>query len=212
MHRLSRHRSKHHNASHLWPCLRHLKPGRRPRSSNAAHPSGKRRFVVQGERVYQNSMVEENLTWEVKQTKATVDPRDEHYNALSAFSKTVRRAEDGSLEWGGSFKPESCAHSNDLMSCIACHSAWNPSCFGCHLPQKANKKSPGLHNEGDISRNLIAYNFQTLRDDVFMLAKDGNATGNKVGPSRSSVPFMLVRTTTTANQSTFSSRRFPLRA
>ena len=149
-------------------------------------PSGKRRFVVQGERVYQNSMVEENLTWEVKQTKATVDPRDEHYNALSAFSKTVRRAEDGSLEWGGSFKPESCAHSNDLMSCIACHSAWNPSCFGCHLPQKANKKSPGLHNEGDISRNLIAYNFQTLRDDVFMLAKDGNATGNKVGPSRSS--------------------------
>ncbi|MEI7781360.1 MAG: hypothetical protein WCJ18_05475, partial [Planctomycetota bacterium] len=149
-------------------------------------PSGKRRFVVEGERVYQNSMVEENLTWEVKQTKATIDPKSEHYNALSAFAKTVRWAEDGALEWGGAAKPESCAHRNDLMSCIACHSSWNPSCFGCHLPQKVNKKSPGLHYEGDVSRNYVAYNFQTLRDDVFMLARDGNATGNRIGPSRSS--------------------------
>ena len=149
-------------------------------------PSGKRRFVVEGERVYQNSMVEENLTWEVKQTKATIDPKSEHYNALSAFAKTVRWAEDGALEWGGAARPESCAHRNDLMSCIACHSSWNPSCFGCHLPQKVNKKSPGLHYEGDVSRNYVAYNFQTLRDDVFMLARDGNATGNRIGPSRSS--------------------------
>jgi len=149
-------------------------------------PSGKRRFVVEGERVYQNSMVEENLTWEVKQTKATIDPTNQHYNALSAFAKTVRRAEDGAIEWGGAVKPESCAHSNDLMNCIACHSSWNPSCFGCHLPQKANKKAPALHYEGDVSRNLVSYNWQTLRDDVYMLAKDGNATGNRIGPARSS--------------------------
>jgi hypothetical protein len=149
-------------------------------------PSGKRRFVVQGERVYQNSMVEENLTWEIKQTKATVDPQSEHYNVLSAFAKTVRRADDGAVEWGGSTRPEACAHRDNLMSCISCHSAWNPSCFGCHLPQKVNKKSPGLHYEGDVSRNYVAYNFQTLRDDVFMLARDGNATGNRIGPARSS--------------------------
>ena len=72
------------------------------------------------------------------------------------------------------------------MSCIACHSAWNPSCFGCHLPQRANKKMPQLHNEGDVTRNYVSYNFQTLRDDVFMLARDGNATANRIGPARSS--------------------------
>ncbi len=72
------------------------------------------------------------------------------------------------------------------MSCIACHSSWNPSCFGCHLPQKANKKMPALHNEGDVSRNFVSYNFQTLRDDVYMLARDGDVTGNKIGPARSS--------------------------
>src|SRR6185295_18597530 len=72
------------------------------------------------------------------------------------------------------------------MTCISCHSSWNPSCFGCHLPQRANKKMPGLHNEGDVTRNYVAYNFQTLRDDVFMLARDGDVTGNKIGPARSS--------------------------
>ncbi|MFM8282230.1 MAG: hypothetical protein ACKOCW_01625 [Planctomycetaceae bacterium] len=149
-------------------------------------PSGKRRFVREGERVYQNSMVEDGLTWEIVQTKATVDPRSDHYNALSAFAKTVRVAEDGAMEWGGAVDPERCAHRNDLMSCIACHSAWNPSCFGCHLVQRANQKAPSLHNEGDVSRNLTSYNFQTLRDDVYMLARDGNATGNRVNPSRSS--------------------------
>ena len=153
---------------------------------NLRTPSGKRRFVVQGDRIFQNSMVEEGLTWEIKQTKATVDPKSDHYNALSAFAKTVRMAEDGAMEWGGTTRSDRCAHSNENMSCIACHSAWNPSCFGCHLPQRANKKAPALHNEGDVSRNLVAYNFQTLRDDVFMLARDGNATGNRVGPSRSS--------------------------
>jgi hypothetical protein len=45
---------------------------------------------------------------------------------------------------------------------------------------------PGLHFEGDVSRNYVAYNFQTLRDDVFMLARDGDVTGNRIGPARSS--------------------------
>ncbi|MFM8985748.1 MAG: hypothetical protein ACKONH_06795, partial [Planctomycetia bacterium] len=149
-------------------------------------PSGKPRFYVEGNRVFQNSMVEDNLTWEVTQTKATVDPASDQYNALSAFAKTVRWAENGRLEWGGAAEPGRCAHKNEGMSCIACHSSWNPSCFGCHLVQKANRKAPNLHYEGDVSRNLTSYNFQTLRDDVFMLARDGNATGNRIGPSRSS--------------------------
>jgi hypothetical protein len=44
---------------------------------------------------------------------------------------------------------------------------------------------PGLHNEGDVSRNYVSYNFQTLRDDVYMLARDGLVTGNRIGPCRS---------------------------
>ena len=89
----------------------------------------------------------------------------------------------GDVPTGGE---KACAHASAKMSCIACHSAWNPSCFGCHLPQRANRKMPQLHNEGDVTRNYVSYNFQTLRDDVFMLAKDGDATANRIGPARSS--------------------------
>ena len=44
---------------------------------------------------------------------------------------------------------------------------------------------PGLHNDGDVSRNYTSYNFQTLRDDVYMLAKDSTVTGNRINPVRS---------------------------
>ncbi|GIW92767.1 MAG: hypothetical protein KatS3mg110_0808 [Pirellulaceae bacterium] len=151
-------------------------------------PFGQRRFeVVVGSdgrrRLVQRSMVEPGLSWEVVQTKDTLDPTSPHYNVLSHMAKTVRWADDGRMTWGGD--PRQCAHQDARLNCIACHSSWNPSCFGCHLPQKANRKVPNLHNLGDVSRNLVSYNFQTLRDDVYMLAHDGNVTGNRIGPVRS---------------------------
>ena len=150
--------------------------------------SGKRRFERQGNKLIQNSMVEPNLSWEVVQTADTIDPSSAHYNEKSHLAKTARFDDNGQIVWGtlpgGS--ENACAHASKNMTCIACHSSWNPSCFGCHLPQKANKKMPALHNEGDVSRNYVAYNFQTLRDDVFMLARDGDVTGNRISPARSS--------------------------
>ena len=46
------------------------------------------------------------------------------------------------------------------------------SCFGCHLSMRANAKMPNRHFEGETSRNFTTYNFQVLRDDVFMLGRD----------------------------------------
>ena len=45
---------------------------------------------------------------------------------------------------------------------------------------------PNRHNEGGDSRNFTQYNFQVLRDDVFMLGRDGTVTGNRIAPVRSS--------------------------
>ncbi len=137
-------------------------------------------------RIFQNSMVEKGLRWEVVQTKDTITKGHGRYNEKSALAKTVR-FEGGKMVWGDLPKDgEKCAHTNENMSCVACHSSWNPSCFGCHLPQKANVKSPQLHADGNVSRNYTSYNFQTLRDDTYMLAKDGDVTGNRVNPARSS--------------------------
>jgi hypothetical protein len=156
-------------------------------------PSGKKRFEKRGNVLIQNSMVEPNLAWEVVQTVDTLDPTSRHYNEKSRLSKTVRFDPSGQLTWGdvprgpdGMANENACAHADNNMSCISCHSSWNPSCYGCHLPQKANMKMPELHNAGDVSRNYVSYNFQTLRDDVFMLARDGDVTKNRINPARSS--------------------------
>jgi len=150
-------------------------------------PFGKRRFERVGDRIYQNGMVEDRR-WEIKQVKDVIKPGHEHYNQKAALAKTVRFGPDGKMIWGDvpNNDPCKCAHANDNMTCFACHSSWNQSCFGCHLPQRANMKAPSLHNEGDVSRNLVSYNFQTLRDDVYMLARDGDVTGNRVCTARSS--------------------------
>ncbi len=149
-------------------------------------PFGKRRFERVGDRIIQNSMVEEGLRWDVAQTADTIDPSHPRYNAKSRLAKTVR-FEGDRMVWGDSPANGACpAHANENMSCIACHSAWNPSCYGCHLPQRANVKMPHLHWDGDVTRNYTPYNFQTLRDEVYMLARDGDVTGNRIGPARSS--------------------------
>ncbi len=77
------------------------------------------------------------------------------------------------------------AHSNERMTCYACHTSWTTSCFGCHLPMSANRKLPMLHNEGLTTRNYTAYNFEVLRDDVYMLGIDGTVTKHRIAPTRS---------------------------
>ena len=149
-------------------------------------PSGKPRFTRRGDAIIQNSMVEPDLSWKVVQVKDTVTPDHPNYNRKSQLAKTIR-FEKGRFAWGTASDP-SCpeyAHSNKKMNCIACHSSWNTTCYGCHLPQQANIKTPSLHWDGDVSRNLVSYNWQTLRDDVYMLARDGDVTGNRIGPARS---------------------------
>lgn len=113
---------------------------------------------------------------------------------LARFAHTVRR--DGKT-WGAVPGPDEkdpmqqLAHSSESMSCYACHSSWTTACFGCHLPQRANRKKDTLHFEGDETRNYTNYNFQTLRDDVFMLGIDSTVKGHKIVPVRSSCAVLV---------------------
>ncbi len=134
--------------------------------------------------VVQNSIVEPGKCWKVTQTVDTVTPGNDDYNEKSAYAKTMQR--DNST-WGDpKATEEMLAHRESSMTCYACHTSWVTSCFGCHLSMEANRKMPNRHNEGGDSRNFTSYNFQVLRDDVFMLGKDGTVTGHMVAPVRSS--------------------------
>ena len=134
--------------------------------------------------VIQNSIVEPNRWWKVKQTKDTVTPGNPDYNEKSAYAKTMQK---DNATWGdAAAREEMLAHRESSMTCYACHTSWVTSCFGCHLSMESNRKMPNRHNEGGDSRNFTSYNFQVLRDDIFMLGKDGTVTGHKVAPVRSS--------------------------
>jgi hypothetical protein len=152
--------------------------------STLTTPFGQRRFARRGETLIQRSMVIEGKEWEVPETIDSITPGHPRYSERSRLAKTLRR--DGTT-WGDvPGDQKELAHPDARMTCFACHSAWMTSCAGCHLPLRANERRPYLHFEGDITRNWTQYNYQVIRDDVFQLGIDGNVTGNRVAPARSS--------------------------
>jgi len=152
-------------------------------------PYGQPRFTNRRGKVTQRSMVTDGLEWEVPQVLDTVTPGNPKFNEKSRLAKTIQR--DGT-SWGDpNVDPKRLAHGNSSMTCYACHSAWTTSCFGCHLSMKANVKKPNLHTEGGDSRNWTSYNFQTLRDDIYFLARDGTVTKNRIAPARSSCAIVV---------------------
>jgi len=134
-------------------------------------------------------MVEPDKEWEVVQVLDTITPGNIHYSEKSRWAKTLRT--DGKT-WGDLPADSSqLAHANSRMTCYACHTSWTPNCFGCHLAMMANQRKPMLHNEGLLTRNWTAYDFQVLRDDGFMLGVDGTVTGHRVAPVRSSCAILV---------------------
>jgi hypothetical protein len=122
---------------------------------------------LQDGKIVQRSMLSEDLEWIVKQVYDSLDTND---RAASYHDRI---------------------HGVDKMTCDACHSSWTTSCFGCHLSQRANQHKPNLHSEGGESRNWTSYNFQTLRDDAYFLARDGHVTGSRIAPARSACAVLV---------------------
>ena len=145
--------------------------------------TGQRRFYYENGKLFQRSSVEPNKQWEVVQVIDTITPGNDHYSEASRLAKTILK--DGQT-WGSAPSDEAqLAHANSRMTCYTCHSSWTTSCFGCHLPMQANAKSAMLHNEGTETRNYTQYNFDVLRDDIYMLGVDGTVTGHRIAPTRS---------------------------
>ena len=138
--------------------------------------------------LWQYSNLDPNKRWEVPQTVDTVDPTSPMYNARSAYAKTLHR--DG-VTWGDvpadtQDRHVKLAHNNEAITCQVCHSSWATSCFGCHLPMKANMRVPLNKFEGITDRNFTTYNPQVVRDDVFMLGIDGTVKNHRMAVLRSS--------------------------
>jgi hypothetical protein len=160
------------------PAFQIVKGDRKRKDEN-----GKEVQLHDGDRV-QNSLVEPGRWWRIPQTVDTITEGKPDYNWRSRYAKTI---ETDNQTWGDVPQDDKrLAHRDSNMTCFACHSSWVTGCFGCHLSMQANRKMPNRHNEGGDSRNFTTYNYQVLRDDIFMLGRDGTVTGHKVAPVRSS--------------------------
>src|SRR5277367_3086313 len=153
-------------------------------------PWGLRRFEWRADgALIQRSMSEEQREWEVVQTADSVTPGNVHFSMKSFRAKLMTK--DGTVAQQMPQDDEHLAHANSSMTCYSCHTSWTPTCFGCHLQMTANARKPMLHNEGLTTRNYTSYNFQVLRDDIYMLGVDGTVTGHRIAPARSSCAILV---------------------
>lgn len=189
----------HGNADN-YPSLRTSGPAAPPGGSDLSvlrTPDGRKRFEWINGRLYQRSMLNPSLQWELSLVKDTVTPGNRGYNREAARAKLMSDNVK-TQNWGGAVKPAARAHKDEEMMCSTCHTSWTTSCSGCHLPIEANWKSERQHYEGGETRNFATYNPQVNRDDLFMLGRHGPAKGNRIAPTRSSSA--LVLSSTNANR------------
>jgi hypothetical protein len=152
-------------------------------------PWGLRRFESRDGKVFQRSMSDENKEWEIVQTIDSITLGNVHFSEKSFRAKLIKK--DGSVSSQMPGDESSLAHANSSMTCYSCHTSWTPTCFGCHLQMTANARKPMLHNEGLLTKNYTSYNFQVLRDDIYMLGVDGTVTGHRIAPARSSCAVLV---------------------
>src|SRR5207302_162474 len=153
-------------------------------------PFGQRRFIWINGKLYQRSMLNPGMQWEVIQVKDSITPGNAHYNERSAYAKTIQR--DGTT-WGAG-SSANFAHADAKITCYACHTSWMTSCSGCHLPQEQNAKTEVHHYEGGETRNYASYNPQVIRTDAFMLGVNGTTKGHRLAPVRSSSAVIISST------------------
>lgn len=149
------------------------------------------RFLVSSSAIKQQSSMS-HKRWEVPQLSDVDDLHAKHYKSAYEIARYAHTIQKDGRSWGDLKVADSAlAHPDSEMACQTCHSSWVPSCFGCHLPMKANMRRPILRYDGDMTRNWTSYDFQTLRNDVFMMARDGVVTGNRISPVRSSCAVLV---------------------
>ncbi len=156
-------------------------------------PFGTRRFEWVGDDLIQRSVMDPDLEWNLTLVKDSVHEEGDHYNPKAARAKLMS-SDVYEQDWGSHVSRHMRAHREEEMECFVCHTSWTPSCGGCHLPIESNWKTDRLKYEGGVARNYSTYNPQVARDQIFMIARQGEQQGGKYAPARSSSALVLSST------------------
>ena len=189
-----------HGTASEYPTLKTSGPAAPPGGTDLSlirNPDGELRFEWRDGKLFQRSLLWDDLEWEMSLVKDSVTAESASYNEKAARAKLMSR-DSNSQAWGEEVPVDNRAHGYDSMECYACHQSWTTSCGGCHLPVEANWKSERHHYEGGETRNYATYNPQVARDQIFMLGRRGEINGGRIAPLRSTSA--LVLSSTNANR------------
>jgi hypothetical protein len=151
-------------------------------------PSGDPWLEDKDGKITQHSKTDPKMSWVVKQVVDSLNPASPEYNAAAAKAKLVLK--DGSTGQGTS-DAASLAHPSSKIECFTCHSSWQTTCSGCHLPLDLNIKSAELHYEGVKSRAYAPYYEQVIRTDMYFFGIGTYNHGGKVSPFRSATSVVV---------------------
>ena len=184
---------------------------RRDRPARCARPSARGASSGTRAALVQRSMVDR--TWSGRSRRCSTRSRRArpNYNAKARCAKTMQT--DGTT-WGAPARRANWRTPTSKMSCYTCHTSWTTSCFGCHLPMKANAKRTSAAQRGR-RRTQQLHDLQLPGPARRRLhARHGRhgeeATGSRRCARRA--PWWSARRTPTASGSTTSSRRSRPRA
>jgi len=201
-----------HGTAQEYPDLRTSGPAAPPGGTDMRlyrNADGQRRFEWVGDKLFQRSVLNPGLDWELSLVKDSVNPEHAEYNEKAARAKLMSNSV-ATQDWGMDVAAGSLAHKDEEIECYTCHTSWITSCAGCHLPIEANWKTERHHYEGGETRNYATYNPQVARDAMFMLGKRGPANDGKIAPVRSSSA--LVLSSTNANRERIYIQQAPISA
>jgi hypothetical protein len=142
-------------------------------------PSGDPWFEEKDGKIIQHSKTDPKLQWVVKQVVDSLNPAGPEYNEAAARAKLILK--DGTV---GQSSSTNLAHSSQKIECYTCHSSWQTTCSGCHLPLDLNVKSADFHYEGTKSRAYAPYYEQVIRTDMYFFGIGTYNHGGKVTPFR----------------------------
>jgi hypothetical protein len=192
-----------HGGIAAYPTLHTSGPAASPMGRDLSllrNSDGRQRFEwveLDGRQVLmQRSIIDPKLEWRVKLVKDSVDRASPDFNPAAARAKLMSKSGPGGkpFAWGPGVSAENLAHKDSEMACYSCHTAWTPSCGGCHLPIESNWKTQSHKYEGEVTRNYATYNPQVARDDMFQLGKHMTTKGAVIAPVRSSSALLLSST------------------
>ena len=151
--------------------------GRRPRpDAPCARRSARRRFVRRGGQVYQRSSIYAG--------QGVGDPADRRRQERNR-EVVVREDAPARQRDVGRRARRPGARAATAITCFACHTSWMASCFGCHLPMRANQKVASKHFEGDMTRNLHAVQLPDAARGHVHARHRRRRDRNRVAPARS---------------------------